>query len=299
MWFKQISFYPLNMESLAEVDTVADKLQDAVFPPIMGLERFSEGFAAPNNFSSQLVFTADFTWSVMLKRAEKVLPAAVIRDILEEKVQEIEDNEGRKVGKKEKNELKEQITDDLLPRAFIRSSAIHAVCDTRNGLILVNTASVNKAENMLTRLRDALGSLEVHLPNTQQSPTSLMTHWLLQGSASGGFELDHDCELRGQGDVVPIVKVSKQDLTAAEVVEHVRMGKMVTQLGLIWRNQIAFILTSDFTFKRVQYLDILQEEADNYGEDEASLAFASQILMVQSISEMVQELVAHLGGWQK
>lgn len=299
MWFKQISFYPLNMESLVAAHTVADKLQDAVFPPIMGLERFSEGFAVPNSFSPELVFPADFTWSVMLKRAEKVLPAAVIRDILEEKIQEIEDNEGRKVGRKEKNELKEQITDDLLPRAFIRSSVVHAVCDTKHGLLLVNTASANKAENVLTRLRDALGSLQVRLPNTQQSPTTLMTHWLLQGSASGGFELDHDCELRGQGDIVPVVKVSKQDLTADEVIQHVRTGKMVTQLGLIWRNQIAFILTSDFTFKRVQYLDILQDEADNYGEDEASLAFASQILMAQSVSEMVQELVAHLGGWQK
>ncbi|MBG8805859.1 recombination-associated protein RdgC, partial [Neisseria meningitidis] len=100
------------------------------------------------------------------------------------------------------------------------------------------------------------------------------------------------------GDIVPVVKVSKQDLTADEVVQHVKNGKTVTQLGLVWREQIAFILTQDFTLKRIQYLDVLQEEAESNGDDAAGLAFASQILMAESVSIMLEELVSYLGGWQ-
>lgn len=299
MWFKQISFYPLNLAALPDTDTLATKLAEAEFVPVSGLDWFSEGFAPPQPFSPEPLFVADFTWGIALKRSEKVLPAGVIRDILDEKVADIQNAEGRTVGRKEKQQLKEQITDDLLPRAFTRSSRIQAVCDTRSGFLLVNNASANKAENLLSRLREALGGLEARLPHTQLSPSALMTDWLLKGACAGGFELDSDCELKGQGEAAPVVKVSKQDLTADEVVQHVKNGKTVTQLGLVWREQIAFILTADFTLKRVQYLDVLQDEAENYGDDAASLAFASQILMTQALSEMLQELAAHLGGWLK
>lgn len=299
MWFKQISFYPLNTAKLPELDTLADKLAAAEFAPCMGLDWFSEGFAAPVAFSPELVFPADYTWRVALKKEEKVLPAGVIRDILDERVAEIEEAEARNVGRKEKQELKEQITDDLLPRAFTRSSRSQAIFDTKHGYLLVNNAAAAKAENLLTKLREALGGLEASLPNTKQSPGSLMTDWLLRGAAEGGFELDSDCELKGVGDVVPTVKVSKQDLTADEVVQHVKNGKTVTQLGLTWREQISFILTQDFTLKRIQYLDVLQEEAEGHGDDAASLMFASQILMTEALGTMLDELVSYLGGWQE
>lgn len=125
-----------------------------------------------------------------------------------------------------------------------------------------------------------------------------MTGWLLQGHCEGGFELDSDCELKGAGDAAPVVKISKQDLTDDEVVQHVKNGKTVTRLGLVWREQIAFILTQDFTLKRIQYLDVLQEEAENSGGDAAGLAFASQILMAEAVGTMLDELIAYLGGRQ-
>ena len=299
MWFKQISFYPLNKDKLPELETLADKLGESEFARCQGLEWFSEGFAAPVPFSPELVFPADYTWRVALKKEEKVLPAGVIRDILDDKVLEIQNNEARNVGRKEKQELKEQITDDLLPRAFTRSSRTQAIFDTKRGFLLVNNAASAKAENVLTKLREALGGLEASLPNTKQSPSGLMTSWLLNGHCEGGFELDSDCELKGVGDVVPVVKVSKQDLTADEVVQHVKNGKTVTQLGLVWREQIAFVLTQDFTLKRIQYLDVLQqEEAETHGGDAASMTFASQILMTEAVSTMLEELVSYLGGWQ-
>lgn len=299
MWFKQISFYPININQLPETDTLADKLNSSEFAPITGLDWFSEGFAAPHGFSPELLFPADFTWLVSLKRSDKVLPASVIREFLDEKVAEIQENENRKIGKKEKNELKEQITDDLLPRAFTRSSFVHAVCDTQTGFLLINQSASKKAENLLAKLREALGGLEARLPQTKQSPSSLMTDWLLGGSAQGGFELDNYCEIKGIGENSPVIKFTKQDLTAPEVVQHLKDGKVVTQLGLVWREQIAFVLNEDFTLKRIQYLDVLQEETEQFGDDAPSLAYATQILMAQSITTLLSELISFLGGWQE
>ena len=299
MWFKQITFYVLPKSPDFTPEALNERLQEHEFAPVTGLDWFSEGFAPPHGFSPELVFPAQHTWAVSLKKSEKVLPAAVVRDLLDDKIAQIQEAEARHVGRKEKQELKEQITDDLLPRAFTKTGRTHAVCDTQHGFLLINGAG-SKAENLLTKLREALGGLEARLPQAKQSPGSLMTEWLLRGACDGGFELDNSCELKGQGDAAPVVKIAKQDLIADEVRRHLDSGKTVTQLGLVWREQIAFVLTDDFALKRIQYLDVLQqEEAEQQGDDAASLAFASQILMAQSLSLMIGELAQHLGGWQE
>lgn len=297
MWFKQLSIYPLNKENLPDLDTLADKLNDAAFKPCMGLDWDSIGFASPVSFSPEMVFPAQNTWRIALKKEEKVLPAAVVRDILDEKINEIREIEGRNVGRKEKMELKETITDDLLPRAFTKSGKTEAIIDTQHGLLLINQANSNRAEMLLTKLRDALGGLEAKLPRTQQSPGSLMTEWLLNRAAAGHFELDSDCELKGLGDAAPVVRISHQDLTAEEVINLVKNGKIVTQLGLYWQDRVRFVLTQDFTLKRIQFLDVIQEEAAGQGDDMQSITFASQILMAEALGELLSELVHHLGGW--
>ena len=297
MWFKQLTIYPLNKDKLPDLEMLANKLQEAAFKPCMGLDWDSIGFSSPVSFSPEMVFPAQNTWRIALKKEEKVLPAAVVRDILDEKINEIREIEGRNVGRKEKIELKENITDDLLPRAFTKSSKTEAIIDSQYGFLLINQANSNRAEMLLTKLRDALGGLEAKLPRTEQSPGSLMTEWLLQGSAAGHFELDSDCELKGLGDAAPVVRISHQDLTAEEVINLVKNGKIVTQLGLCWQDRVRFVLTQDFTLKRIQFLDVIQEEAAGQGDDMQSITFASQILMAEALGELLSELVHHLGGW--
>ena len=295
MWYKNAIIYLLPDGWQLEAG-LNEKLEQAAFTPCMGLDWFSEGFAPPTPFSSDFVFTAQNSNRVCLKHEEKVLPAGVIRDILDERVAEIQEAQLRNVGRKEKQYLKERITDDLLPRALTQSRRTEAIFDTERGYLLVNEASNKRAEQMLIKLREALGGLKVEMPHTQESPSSLMTEWLLQGHAEGGFELGYNVLLQGVGDVVPKVKISKKDLTTAEVIKHAQNGMQVVELELEWREQISFTLTKDFTLKRIQFLDVLQEEAEQ-GDDTASLMFSSQIIMVEALGEMINELVNLLGGW--
>ena len=295
MWFSQCTVFRLPETPNATL--LADKLADAPFALCGGLDWFTEGFAAPQSFTPELVFKVEQTMGIALRREEKVLPGSVIQRAVDERVARIEQQEGRSVGRKERQELKEQVTDELLPRAFVRATHTRALF--ADGMLLVDSAAASKAENLLAKLREALGGLKAQLVHTRQTPSALMTSWLLQGHCEGGFELDSDCELKGVGDVVPVVKVSKQDLTADEVVQHVKNGKTVTQLGLVWREQIAFILTQDFTLKRIQYLDVLQEEAESNGDDAADLAAASQLIVSANLSALIGELVELMGGWQE
>ena len=298
MWFKQLSFFVLDSSADLDLDVIEGKLEEAHFKPCQGLDWKSEGFARAVPFREDMVFNAQDSWRISLRQEDKVLPASVIRDVLDEKIAEIQATDGRNVGRKEKMELKEQITDDLLPRALTRSRYTEAIIDAPGKLLLVNQSNSNRAENFVSQLRQALGSLPAALPRTVESPTSLMTAWLEQSEAAGNFELDSDCELKGVGDAAPVIKISKQDLAADEVKQHLEHGKICTQLGLVWNNQIRFILNEDMSLKRIQYLDMLQEEAANQGDDMESLMTATQIIMTQNLSLLIHELIEHLGGLQ-
>ena len=167
MWYKNAIIYLLPDGWQLEAG-LNEKLEQAAFTPCMGLDWFSEGFAPPTPFSSDFVFTAQNSNRVCLKHEEKVLPRATVRDLVHEKVAEIQEAEARNVGRQEKQQLKEQIVDDLLPRALTQSRRTEAIFDTERGYLLVNEASNKRAEQMLIKLREALGGLKVAMPHTRE-----------------------------------------------------------------------------------------------------------------------------------
>lgn len=295
MWFKQVT--PFRLPELPEKRYLDESLGNSWFTEPQGLDWFSEGFTHPTAFSDTAVFGSEKTMLIALKREEKVLPSAAIKHKLDEQIIKIQAHEGRNVGRKEKQELREAIIDDLLPKALIKSSRTYGLFSGE--WLFVDTANRRKAENLLTKLREALGGLPAQQPVPRQSPASLMTNWLLQGEAQGRFVLDSDVTLVGVGDVAPKVKISRKDLTAEDVVQHAKNGMIVTELGLVWNDRVAFILTQDLTLKRIQWLDVVQEEAEGSCDDAESMAYATQLLMEAALSAILGELVELLGGWQE
>ena len=294
MWFKQCQAYRLPETPDAAV--LAAALDEHRFAPPCGLDWFTDGFAVPQPFGDELVFAANKTLGISLKREERVLPGAVIKTVLDEKIAKIEAEEARKVGRKERQELKEQIVDELLPRAFTRASRTDAVLV--GGYLLINQTG-NKAENLLSHLREALGGLRALPTFTRRSASELMTQWLLRGEADGQFELDDYVALVGAGDMAPEIRIKREDLTAEEVVQHVKCGKRVAELGLVWRERVVLVLTQDLTLKRIRYLDHLQEDAQSHGDSGFDLAAASQIIAGNALAMILDELAELLGGWQE
>lgn len=294
MWFKQCKAYRLPETPDAAV--LAEALDKHRFVQPGGMDWFTDGFTVPQPFGDELVFAANKTLGISLKREERVLPGAVIKTALDEKIAKIEAEEARQVGRKEKQELKEQIIDELLPRSFTRASRTDAVL--ADGYLLINQTG-NKAETLLSHLREALGGLPAHPTFTRHSVSELMNQWLLRGEADGQFELGDYVALVGAGDMAPEVRIKREDVTAEEVVRHVKNGKRVVELGLVWRESVVLVLTQDLTLKRISYLDHLQEDAESQGDDAAGNAFASQIIMAHALTGILDELAELLGGWQE
>nr|WP_101128276.1 recombination-associated protein RdgC [Neisseria meningitidis] len=293
MWYKQLSAFLLPSPPSAALLEAA--LMTEPYMPPASLDWFNEGFALPQPFSDGLVFDTDGRLGFALKREEKVLPTAIIREQVQKLTEKIEREEARPVGRKERQELKERVTDDLLPKALTRSSRTNGLI--AGNWLLVDTASAAKAEKLLTRLRQALGGIDSRLPRTQESPRSLMTRWLLESEAQGGFELDDCAVLVGSGNAATRIKIDRSDLTREDIVQHVKNGLEVCEIGLIWQARISFVLTADLKLKRIRYLDTLTETYDNHADDAATLAFATQIIMSNSLTAILDELIEVLGGF--
>lgn len=296
MWFKQLSIYRLTGQSTPEAAQLSDALGKTPFQPCSGLDWFSEGWVTPANHLAEPVFSANHCLLVSLKREDKVLPGAVIRDFVEHKAAEIEAAEHRKVGRKEKQAIKEQVTDDLLPRAFTRASRLSAYLDLERRWLMVDSGTASKAEGLVSKLREALPPFPAPLPRTRIAPHTAMTDWLAAGEAPDGFELDAECELKDSSENGAVVRCVRMDLTADEIRQHIATGKQATRLGLIWRDRVRFVLTDTLQLKRIQFLDVLQDEASQAGDDSASLFEATFTLMSAELGDLVDTLIAALGG---
>jgi recombination associated protein RdgC len=86
------------------------------------------------------------------------------------------------------------------------------------------------------------------------------------------------------------------DLTSDEIRQHIATGKQATRLGLIWKERIRFVLTDTLQLKRIQFLDVLQDEASQAGDDSASLFEATFTLMSEELGDLVDALIEALGG---
>ncbi|SFN12093.1 recombination associated protein RdgC [Formivibrio citricus] len=297
LWFRNIQAYRLAENHGITPADIAEKLEKKPFVPCGNHDLFSQGWIAPATHAPDL-FTAACQGAVLisLKTEEKLLPASVIRQQAEARILQIEAAENRKVGRREAREIRERIAEELTPRAFVRARHQRALLDLEQNWVWVESGSATKAENLLSLLRDTLGSLPTRLLDTQTSPQAAMTLWLQEGAPSP-FSLDADCELRFPGEGGAVARLTRQPLEEEEIKQHLLAGKLATRLGLVWEDRIAFQLNENMALKRMSMLDVLEEQLeDASAEDQAALFDASLALMVGELRAFFPALVEALGG---
>ena len=299
MWFRNLLVYRLTQD----LPFVADELQAALAAkparPCASQELTTYGFVAPfgKGADAPLVHVSQDFILIAARKEDRILPGSVVRDALKEKVEEIEAEQMRKVYKKERDQLKDEIIQAFLPRAFIRRSTTFAAIAPKQGLILVNSASPKRAEDLLSTLREAIGSLPVRPLTVKMAPTAVLTEWVKTQQAAEHFTALDECELRDPQEDGGIIRCKRQDLTSDEIQLHLSTGKQVTQLSLAWQDKLSFVLDEKMIVKRLRFEDLLQDQAEqDGGDDDLSQQDASFTLMMLTFGEFLPALVEALGG---
>lgn len=301
MWFKNISAYVFAEGFDLDVERLQQALTDHRFRPCARSEQSRLGWVNPvdsrNVESDQFVHQLGAYAMVCLRKEEKLLPAAVVNDVVEEQVREIEARDARKVYRKEKLQLKDEAIATMLPRAFSRHRVIHAYVSLKDRMLIVNTASASQAEELIGGLRDALGSFPVRRLSVQHSPMALMTQWLKDGRCSNGFVMDQDCELVNPMEDGNVIRCKSQDLGADEITAHLDANKQVRKLGVLWNDAVACVVTADLLISRVRFEDMVLEKAREAEAELAAEQFDQDFaVMSLVISDLLAAVIDAFGG---
>jgi recombination associated protein RdgC len=298
MWFKNLRAYRLTTPFDLSPEQLDGQLRRHGFQPCGKSQPLALGWVPPlGEEAESLVHAAGGRLLLKLKREEKLLPAAVVREQLEERIADIQSARGRKVYRKERLSLKDEIVQDCLPRAFSRSSHVYAFVDTRANWVFVDAASAARAEELLNLLRECIGSFPVLLPQVNNAPAATMTGWLLHRSLPGDLALGDECELREPGEEGGVVRCRGVDLLSEEVETHLHAGKQVARLALSWDERLSLVMAEDLVLRRLKFSDELMKENEEIPEaDAAARLDADFALMSSALSELQERLMALFGG---
>lgn len=298
MWFKNLQIYRFTKPCELTADLLNEALAESSFVPCGSQDLTRSGWVPPlGRHGNELVHATGGYLMFCSKRQDKLLPPAVINEELEEKVLAIEERDGRKLPRKERQSIKDEVIFDLLPRAFVRSSLLFAYISSRDNLLVVNASSVKRAEEFLHELRDALGSLSVIPLTSKNEPIEVMTRWVTSGRLTQGFELGEEFELRDNTDIRSVIRCKNHDPAAAEITSHLKTGMHVSKLALIWQDRIEFVLDEKLTIKRLRFSDVVQEKASEAEAEDVATQFDVDFsIMSLELSEFFKALIGALGG---
>lgn len=295
MYFKNLQPYRLSTEWPVTAESLHEQLATKPFHPCGSQDFESSGWVAPCD-SGALVHAIGHNWLVCMQTETKILPPAVINKEADARAAVIAEQQGYKLGRKAMKELREQVTTELLPRAFTRIRKTFAWLNVQAGWLVVDAASQNKAEDVLELLRHSLDTFPLTLLRTERSPMSAMADWLA-GGAPDGFTLDKDFALQSISEDRARATFKGHDLEAAHVTEHLEAGHLPIKLAMTFDDRLSFVLTERGEIKRLDFLDVIRDQvkADEH-EDAQSIFDAEFALMTGELLRLLPAVVAAMGG---
>ena len=296
--FKNLIIYRTSTLAFT-LDQLEAALQKAPFIECGATQEKSAGWVPPRGEAhGALVESIGGQWIVRLMVETKAVPGDAMARKVKEMAERIEQETGRKPGKKETRELKVEARLDLLPMAFTKQNSTWVWIDPQACALVIDTSSQARADEVASSLVELLPpGFAVALLNTQTSPQAVMSSWLLDGDNLStydrwNFDIGRDCELKSTGEEKAVVRYASHPLDIQEVLDHINAGLLPTRLALTWDDRVSFTLTQQLQVRGIRFLDSVFEnrQSDDGGFD-ADVAIATG-----ELGKLITDLVEALGG---
>lgn len=298
MWFKNIIVYRITGDFNYDEAQFEEKLQEQAFTPCGSQDLSRYGWISPSNgLQDTLLHTVHGFHMVAAQKEEKILPPPVVKQKVEEKVALIEKEQARKVYRKERDQLKDEVVLDLLPRAFSRFQQTRALIAPQQGWVIVDASSHKRAEELLSYLRGTLGTLPIALPDVKHSPSAIMSQWLEGLQRPQGLEILDEAELRDNLVEGGVIRIKGQELLDEEFVAHLEAGKRVVKLSVEWEEQLRFMVQEDLAIKRIKLTDQMKEKMDQESQEDQLAQFDTDMTQMGiEFTRLFPMLIESFGG---
>lgn len=295
--FKTVNIYRIARAWEFNLAALANGLTAGRFVPCSATQDKSIGWVEPRGEAHGALVESVAGQRILRLRIEtKSVPGATVKAKAQEAADHIEATTGRKPGKREMKELREDALTALLPQAFSKSSDVWAWIDLKNRLLVTDASSQSKGDEVITALVRTFDGLSLSLLQTKITPQTAMTQWLCAETPDEwpeGFNVERECELRSADEEKSAVKFSRHHLCTPEIRTHIAQGKLPTRVALSWEGRVGFTLTEGLVLKKLAFLEGV---FDDRPSDDDSGFDADVALATGELGKLIPALIGALGG---
>lgn len=277
----------------ASLDQVEQAMAAAAFVECGLTQEKSVGWVPPRGeVNGALVEAIGGHWIARLMIETKAVPASALQRELEAGVKAVEAETGRRPGKKEQREMREQARMILLPHTFARRTSVCVWIDRARSMLVLGTTATASADIVTTALVESIKGLQIAPIQTHVNPRVAMALWLETQEPPEDLSVGRECELKSTDNSRAVVRYGQHSLDIAEVRGHIQAGKAPTRLALTWDDRVDFVLTDNMQLRKIAMLDVVFD-----ANDARSDAFdADAAITTAELSGLIAALIKALGG---
>lgn len=177
--FKNLYLFRLLPEWKLNGEQLRQRLQSHALDESQTLSMQQLGWVPPRKGGDLCIVTEGGQCLFALRVQKRLLPATVVKQVAAVRIDELEERQGFRPGKKMRKEITERVHDELLPKAFIVYRDTQVWVDLKNRWLVIDTATASKADEVIGALAKAIDPIHIESLLVQQSSAACMTNWLL------------------------------------------------------------------------------------------------------------------------
>lgn len=289
MWFNNALIYQYDLNEECDLNTF---LKDEILKPCPPHARFIYGWLPA--MADEMAHEVAGSTMICMGKEERILPRGVIKKMLQERILQIEQQQGRTVKRAEKAQIAEDLEFELLPKSFCVQKRQTALLDTVNKRLIINSSSANQAAQLTAFLRKTVSGITIEPLSPGENLALRFAQWInTPETLPQDFQLASDCLLFSLQDDKKRIHCKGYELPAEEILTLLAQGMATAEISLIWKERIQLTLTHEFVFKRIKSLDYLIDDFNEIKglEEEYQRQDAALTLLGGELRELITALL--------
>jgi recombination associated protein RdgC len=292
--FRNLRYYRLDCIWPDSEETLSQNLAKAGFKTCGPLTERSSGWVPIDPDTSDLlarrVSGADL---IKLRSQSRVLPASVINEELESRIEEYRQRMQEPPSPREKRRLKAEARDELLPKAMLKSDRILGYVDLKEKVLGIGAAGDSAAERFIRRLKASIDGFNITPLRYTQPVDELLTGIFFE-DAPKQFSLGRECRMKDPADSGSVVRWTDFDLSDPTIRNHVANGMHLTHLAIEYDNVMSCVLDSNGVISKLRFIGMDDDSYDH--NDPLARLDAEFVLITGTLRRLLGDLKKLLGG---
>jgi recombination associated protein RdgC len=172
-----------------------------------------------------------------------------------------------------------------LPQAFSNYKKIFGYFDFANKYLVINSVSDKQVDECLELLRRCCDVLDIE--PIMEDETKVLTDWLVNNTYSADIELGDKFKVVSDiGNGLTNVSCKGDDILTEQIKSFIESGGDVTEIAIVWNQQLSMNLTNKLQFKSIKFLDTIKDLNSDDGLNGIYKSEADILIMSDAFSEL-------------